>query len=201
VKSGLMLGVNPKAKREENDFYATNPKALRLLLNKLKQDNIILNNNIWECSCGQGHLSKELLDNGYKVISSDLIDRGYGEVKDFLKCKDKFNGDILTNPPFKLAEDFIEKSMNLLSKGNKLILFLKIQFIEGQRRNKLFKKYNIKYVYAHSSRQQCSKNADFEHLNATTQFYAWFIFEKGYVGDTILRWLKEEKGGRNSSHS
>jgi len=184
-----MLGVNPAAKREENDFYATNPKALTLFLNRLNQDGITLNKQIWECACGEGHLSKELLKNGYEVLSSDLINREYGEVKDFLKCDKIFNGDILTNPPFKLAEQFIEKAMGLLKEKNKLVLFLKIQFVEGQRRKKLFEKYNIKYIYAHSSRQQCSKNADFEHLNATTQFYAWYIFEKGYVGDTTLRWI------------
>lgn len=189
MKAGLMLGVNPNAKREENDFYATNPKALILLLDKLKQDEVILNKKIWECACGKGHLSKELLNKGYEVVSSDLVDRGYGEVKDFLKCNEVFDGDILTNPPFMLAEDFIKKSMILLKEGNKLILLLKIQFVEGQKRKKLFEKYNIKYVYAHSSRQQCSKNADFKHLNATTQFYAWFIFEKGYIGDTLLRWI------------
>ena len=189
-KSALMLGVNPNAERETNDFYATNPKALKLLLNQLKEDNIILDNNIWECSCGQGHLSKELLRNGYNVTSSDLINRGYGETKDFLKCINAVEGDILTNPPFKLAEDFIEKAMSLLATGNKLILFLKIQFLEGQKRNKLFKRFPPKYVYVHSSRQQCSKNADFEHLHATTQFYAWYIFEKGYMSDTILRWLQ-----------
>jgi len=194
MKAGLMLGVNPNSKREDNDFYATNPKALKLFLQSLKKDNIILNKHIWECACGKGHLSEELKKQKYKVFSSDLINRGYGDTPlDFTKTNLKHYGDILTNPPFKLAEEFIEKGMSLINKGNKLILFLKIQFIEGQKRRELFRKYNIKFIYAHSSRQQCSMNADFKNLKATTQFYAWYIFEKGYTGDTILRWIDSKE--------
>ena len=186
MKAGLMLGVNPNSKREENDFYATNPLALQIFLSQFRDE---LNINIWECSCGEGHLSKELISQGYNVYSSDLINRGYGEQKDFLKCSENFNGDILTNPPFKLAEKFIEKGFELIENGNKLILFLKIQFLEGQKRKILFEKYPLKYVYVHSSRQQCSMNGDFGNLKATTQFYAWYVWEKGFKGETIIKWL------------
>jgi hypothetical protein len=193
MKSGLMLGVNPNTKREENDFYATNPQALNLFLNKLKEDRIELSQTIWECACGEGHLSKALLEKGYYVRSSDKIDRGYGDVEDFLKVKDRWHSDILTNPPFKLAEQFVEKGMELLESNNKLILFLKIQFLESLSRYKLFKKYPLKYLYIHSSRQQCCKDANFEKYTATTQCYCWFIWEKGYSGDTIIRWIEGKK--------
>ena len=197
MKSALMIGFNPSTERQKNDFYATNPKALKLLLEKLKEDDLELNNNLWECSCGQGHLSKVLINSGYEVKSSDVIDRGFGNVEDFLQVKEIFNGDIITNPPFKLAEKFIEKGMELLNEGNKLILFLKIQFLESKSRYKLFKKYPPKFVYAHSSRQLCCRDGDFDKYTSTTQFYSWLIFEKGFNGDTILRWinpeLKEEK--------
>jgi hypothetical protein len=186
MKAGLMLGVNPKTKREDNDFYATNPNALKIFLSQFRDE---LNINVWECACGQGHLSKELIKQGYNVYSTDLINRGYGEQGNFLTYSQKWKGDILTNPPFKLAENFIEKAFDLLEEGNKLILFLKIQFLEGQKRKNLFEKYPIKYVYVHSSRQQCSMNADFINLKATTQFYAWYVWEKGFKGDTKIKWI------------
>ena len=66
--------------REENDYYATDPKAVRLLLERET-----FSPWIWECACGEGHLAKELEKAGYCVFSSDLIDRGYGETLDFLK--------------------------------------------------------------------------------------------------------------------
>jgi hypothetical protein len=192
MKSALMLGVNPKAERQKDDFYATNPKALLLLLEKLKKDKIKLSQTIWECACGEGHLSKILLQKGYYVRSSDKIDRGYGDVEDFLCIEDKWHSDILTNPPFKLAEKFVEKGMELLKEGNKLILFLKIQFLESENRFKLFKKFPPKFVYVHSSRQLCAKDGDFDKYKSTTQFYSWYVWEKGYSGETILRWINPE---------
>jgi len=140
---------------------------------------------------GGGHLSKVLINKGFNVKSSDLIDRGFGEVQDFLKFEGEFNGDILTNPPFKLAEEFVEKAMQSVHIGNRVIFFLKIQFLESETRYKLFKKYNPKYIYVHSSRQICAKGGEFEKYHAGTQFYAWYIFEKGYKGETILRWIKK----------
>lgn len=44
--------------RENNDYYATDPKALEIFLNKIEQDGIKLHNAIWECACGEGHLSE-----------------------------------------------------------------------------------------------------------------------------------------------
>ena len=68
--------------REENDFYATEPKAVELLL-----ECEVFNNRIWECACGDGSISKVLESHGYDVYSSDLIYRGYGDKNsvDFLK--------------------------------------------------------------------------------------------------------------------
>ena len=77
--------------RELNDYYATEPKAVRLLC-ELEQ----FDKNIWECACGEGHLSKELTALGYSVFSSDLINRGFGEVMDFLSVSYLYEGDIIT---------------------------------------------------------------------------------------------------------
>ena len=188
MKSALMLGVNPKAEREENDFYATNPKALELALPQLKE--LGLSNRVWECACGEGHLAEVLKKAGYEVISTDLIDRGYGVGGiDFLKCEKEFNGDIITNPPFKLAEKFVEKAMDLVAEGHKVFLFLKVQFLESESRYFMFKKHPLKEMLVYSKRQQCAKNAEFERYSATTQCYCWFCFEKGYIGKPTIDWI------------
>lgn len=67
--------------REENDYYATEPFAATLLMQEET-----FSPYIWECACGEGHLAKEFVKAGYHVFSSDLIDRGYGYVMDFLRC-------------------------------------------------------------------------------------------------------------------
>ena len=71
--------------RETNDYYATEPKAIDILLNEGK---IKLSSTVLEPACGEGHLSKRLEECGYKVKSSDIINRGYGEVKDFFDIKE-----------------------------------------------------------------------------------------------------------------
>lgn len=182
-----MLGVNPNTTREENDFYATNPHAMKIALPHLASCG--LSKNIWECACGQGHLSEVLIENGYNVYSSDLIDRGYGEVKDFLACNDKFDGDILTNPPFKIADSFVRHGLDLIDNGRKVCLFLKIQFLESKERRKLFSECPLKHLFVYSERQQCAKDAEFDKYKATTQCYAWYVFEKGFCGEPTIRWI------------
>ena len=107
------------------------------------------NKNVWECCCGQGHLSKVLEDYGYDVKSTDLIDRGYGiGDTDFLKTNEKFDGDIITNPPYRLAKEFVIKALDTITDGHKVCFLLRIQFLEGVNRyTNLFSKYPPKYIY------------------------------------------------------
>jgi len=186
---------NALTDRETNDFYATDPKALELFLEQLEKDNLKLHKTIWECACGEGHLSKLLESKGYNVLSSDLINRGYGEYGiDFLKVKSNElykEVDILTNPPYKYAQDFVNKALELLSPEHYCIMILKIQFLEGQTRKKLFEKYPPQYVYVHSTRQLCAINGEFDKYKSKSPAlcYAWFIWKKGYSGETIVRWI------------
>lgn len=182
----LTLGASNHStdEREENDFYATEPKAVELLL-ELET----FNKKVLEPSCGQGHISEVLVKHGYDVTSRDLIDRGYGEVADFLQTNEKWDGDIITNPPFKCAQEFIEKALSLIPDGNKVAFFLKLQFLEGQGRKDMFLENPPKVVYVSSSRLNCAKNGDFERYHSSSIAYAWFVWEKGYKGEPVIRWF------------
>lgn len=187
-----MLGASNhcEEERELNDYYATDPKAIDELLRYEA-----FNENIWECACGEGHLSKRLEHYGYKVLSTDLVDRGYGIANkdtDFLNGKyythTQWCGDIITNPPYKYCTEFILKALEKVKTGNKVAMFLKLQTLEGQDRyNKVFSKYPPKKVYVFVKRIQCAKNGVFKVSSAVC--YAWFVWEKGYVGDTIVKWI------------
>ena len=174
--------------REVNDFYATDPIAATLLIQNYK-----LNNSLWECSAGEGHLSKVFEDNGYSVKSTDLIDRGYGQTGiDFLTQTGKFDGDIVTNPPYSLANQFVYKALELVNEGNNVCMFLKVLFLEGKARKKLFEEYPPKLILISSSRITCAKNADFDGMKrsgGSAVAYAWYCWEKGYKGDTIVKWI------------
>ena len=172
-------------KREINDYYATDPKTIHPLFEKEE-----FNRNIWECACGEGHLSEEIKKFNKNVFSTDLIDRGYGNgIFDFLKENKNFEGDIITNPPYKYAQEFVEKAIKIISKGNKVAMFLKIQFLEGQKRRELFNKFPPKIVYVFSKRQRCAMNGKFKELGSSAVAYAWFVWEKGYLGDTKIIWI------------
>ena len=175
------LGASNHTSEERHleDYYATDPKAAELLL-KLER----FLPDIWECACGEGHLSKVFEKAGYNVKSTDLVNRGFGESGiDFLSIDNlKWNGDIITNPPYRYAQEFIEKSLHIIQNGNKVAMFLKLQFMEGKARKRLFLLHPPKTVYVSSSRLLCAKNAEFEKMIAgggSAVAYAWFVWQKG----------------------
>ena len=175
-----------ETEREDNDFYATDPKALELLLDLEKFDPYV-----WEPACGKGHLSDVLKDRGYIVKSTDLIDRGYGVGNiDFLQINEKHNGDIITNPPYKYAQQFVEHALELIPEGNRVAMFLKLTFLESKNRREMFEHYPPEYIYVSSGRLQCAMGGDFKNLKGSSAVaYGWFIWRKGFAGEPIVRWF------------
>lgn len=178
-------GISATAIREENDYYATDPKAMELLLKYEK-----FNHNIWEPACGEGNLSKVLKNAGYNVYSTD---REYPDaIIDFLETEVVFDGDIVTNPPFKHTVEFIKRGLASLPAGNKLALFLKINYLSGKKRyEEIYSQTPPMRVYVFSGRIACSKNNTPEGFKGGAMDYAWFIWEKDKLGPTELKWIHE----------
>ena len=188
----ITMGANnhTNVEREKDDFYATPPLAIKELINNLQ----LFNTNIWEPCCGMNHITNILREKNYKVRTSDIVDRvndGTVEIIDFLNCNEKWDGDIVTNPPYKLATEFVYKALDVVNTGCKVAMFLKLTFLETKKRKELFEKYTPKYVYVSSSRLGCSQTGEFDETGNTGSAiaYCWYIWEKGYTGDTILRWF------------
>ena len=174
--------------REKNDYYATDPIAIDELLKKET-----LNHNIWECACGGLHLANRLKELGYNVRTSDLVKRVNDdniEVLDFLSYQGKYEGDIVTNPPYILAKEFVLKALDIVSEGNKVVMFLKLLFLESQNRyEELFKLYPPKKIYVFSKRVRCQINGDFSKKDSSAICYAWYVWEKGYKGLPTINWI------------
>ena len=174
--------------RQQHDYYATEPKAMELLLAEEQFAPVI-----WENAVGEGHLAEILKHRGYIVRCSDIVDRGYPETKvlDFLKFnpKKEFDLDIITNPPYKYAKQFVEKSLQCVSKGHKVAMFLKIQFLEGKERRKLFDVFPPKTIYVSSSRLNCAMNGEFDKYPSSAIAYAWFVWKKGFKGEPVIKWI------------
>ena len=186
IFSTLGASNHTDKERQTEDFYATDPRAVELLLQQEK-----FSPKIWECACGQGHISKVLEAHGYQVRSTDLIDRGYGERMDFLYLNsESWDGDIITNPPYSLATEFVYQALDCVNNGQKVAMFLRLLFLEGQARRMLFEVFPPKVVYVFSSRMLCAQNGDFQKENYRSAVaFAWFVWEKGYVGQTIIKWI------------
>jgi len=171
---------NPRGDREINDYYATPPVATLALLEK---ESFV--GNILEPCCGEGHISKILEANGYTVESNDLIDRGYGSSRiDFLLETTKVD-NVVTNPPYKNALDFVRKATDLADK--KVAMLLKLNFLEGVKRKEFFKTRPPARVYVFSSRQSLMKGG-VPHKGGMMAL-AWFVWENGSTEKPILDWI------------
>lgn len=129
------------------------------------------------------------------IVAEPLVCRNYGSKKNhvnvILPILD-WNGDIITNPPYKYAVDFIYKSLSIIPEGRKVAMFLKVTFLEGKERKNLFLTFPPKVIYVSSSRILCAKNGDFQKMKdggGSAVAYAWYVWEKGYKGDTIIKWI------------
>ena len=188
-----IIGASNHSERDRAklDYYATDPIALEELL---KREEFMP--YVWECACGGGHLSEVLKTHGYDVKSSDIVDRGYEstEIIDFLlvtkeDIRDDAPRDIITNPPYKYAKEFVEHALNISAEKTTVAMFLKLTFLEGKARRYLFEKHPPKKIYVFSSRVNCAKNGIFDSTISSAVAYAWFIWEKGYSGYPRIQWI------------
>lgn len=181
------LGASNLSQKEraENDYYGTNPKCVEDLL--AKED---FSDTIWEPTAGHHNIVDVLESHGYTVIKSDLVDYGFNDEQiDFLGYTKKCSYDIIFNPPYKLADEFIEHALDIIEPNVKLAAFLRLQFLEGQKRfEQIFKKNPPKTVYVYSKRQICSTEDEFDSGSSAVA-YVWIVWKKGFTGDPVIRWI------------
>ena len=182
-----LSGTSMSRERVENDYYATPPESTIALLEREKFFGGIL-----EPCCGEGHISEVLKNYGYEVISNDLVDRGYGEFnEDYLKATELKADNVVTNPPFKYAKEFIEKSLH--DTTGKVAMFCKVQLLEGVSRREMFENTPLKTVYVFTKRQNPLRNGSPVDENgkkwSSTMCFAWFVWEHGYKGKPAIEWI------------
>ncbi|WP_144509863.1 hypothetical protein [Bacillus sp. FJAT-22090] len=183
MKSNALAGNKNTGQREANDFYATPSHAVLSLLEKES-----FTGNVWECACGDGAISKVLKENGFEVYSTDKIDRGYGEgTLDFISDHNIKAENIITNPPYNQALEFVEKGLE--SSSGKVALLLKLNFLEGQKRKVFFEKYPPKNVYVFSKRLTFYEPDSDKKGKSGVLAFAWFVWEKGNTDKPTIDWI------------
>ncbi|GHU09534.1 hypothetical protein FACS1894151_07460 [Spirochaetia bacterium] len=176
------------------DLYTTEPSDIDRFIRATKRDGIELSSPIWEPAAGRGDISKTLIKYGYEVQSTDIIAYNDQDIKvkelDFFSCLDVGAGiggkpgTIFTNPPFNVQEEFL---IHALSFGVDVIFFVRLSFLSGIRRLKIFSQYNPAYVYVYSARAHCYKNGDVRGVANMIDYV--IIWKPPYKNTSCLRWI------------
>lgn len=173
--------------REAEDFYATPVSVVRQLLAVEAFEG-----SIWEPCCGNGAISTVLEAASYSVVSTDLMDRGYGcPFIDFLMETRTLGANIVTNPPFADAPAFVRKALALC--GGKVAFLLKLGFLEGPTKQDLHRRLSRVWVIR---RRVTFLKGGREHTRSQGKggihTYAWFIFDPSHTGAPTIGWLEGE---------
>lgn len=180
----MMVGARDAGSTKGDDFYASPPSAVEALCDVERFDG-----PVWEPACGDGAISKVLAARGYDVVSTDLVARGYGESRiDFLmECATRAP-NIVTNPPYKLAEQFAAHALRLST--GKVAFLMRLVWLEGQRRRKFFEATPLARVWVFSGRIPRMHRHDYDGPTTTSTIaFAWFVFDHAHSGPPALGWL------------
>ncbi len=168
--------------RAKDDFYPTPEYVTQALL-----DNYSFVGEIWECACGDGRMSEVLKKAGYRVISTDLINRGYYDASpravDFLLENTKMH-NIVTNPPFNLSFEFIQQGLRLSERC--LALLLPIRYLTGKKRAKLYKEFPPSKIIV------IPNKVDFIGNGNPVMEFAWFIWDQTKKTSSEIVWAECE---------
>lgn len=184
MSSVYALAVIPSADRDKDDFYPTPAPATWALLRAEQFGPVI-----WEPACGDGAISKVLTAAGHEVISTDLNDMGFGEPRiDFLMEQRLLAPHIITNPPFKNAEAFVRKALDL--GADKVAMLLRLAWLEGSERKCLFESTPLARVHVASRRLQMLRGGKMEKAGGGSMIaFAWFVWDRSHTGAPTLGWF------------
>jgi hypothetical protein len=173
------------------DCYETPPCAVEALLKVEK-----LPKNIWEPACGSGNIAEVLRAAGHEVHASDLHDYGCGcPDVDFLEADidgGTLPGAIVTNAPYKLAQAFVEKALELPL----VIMLLRLAFLESERRSNILDNAGLARIHVFKNRLPMMHRKGWTGPKASSAIsFAWFVWDTSYHGRTTIdriSWVRAE---------
>jgi hypothetical protein len=143
--------------------------------------------SILEPCCGEGDMTRVLVEHGYKVQSSDIHDRGYGKVRDFFDITER-HANLVTNPPFNLAEPLLEHALKIVDR--KVCLLLRLAFAESKRRYEKFYRDNPPQKVLVFSERLSMYPKGSPVMGGGTTSYAWFCWSRRHTGPTTVEWIR-----------
>ena len=179
--------------RAPNEFYPTPASAVRALLSVEQFDG-----SVWEPACGDGAISKVLINAGHEVVSTDLIEHGYGiSETDFLKQTKPRAKHIITNPPYGrgLADRFVGRALNLTQEtGGKVAMLLNINSLCHPSRYGKFINEPPATIYAldDCTCWPCGDPA-LATRSIVQQRYCWMVWKPWHTGKPSFWWLSTKQ--------
>lgn len=181
-----------KEPHDSLDDYPTPPWATRALMEYILKD-AGKGQTVWEPACNRGHMAKPLSEYFDSVYTSDIHDygwKGQQRVTDFLFPMSEPEESIdwiITNPPFRLGNQFIERALEVAQIG--VAVIVRSAFLEGiERYETLFKVNPPTCVAQHVERvPMCKGKIDADISSATA--YSWIIWTKSNTEETKLKWI------------
>ena len=166
-----------------DDLYETPPEAVRALL--AAED---LPAGIWEPACGPGAIARVLRAAGHRVVATDLVATDlvdYGSPDqdaariDFLFERSAPAGveTIVTNPPFKLAEEFAEHALRLCPR---VIMLARLAFLEAERPTGVLDDGRLARVLVFKERLPMMHRHGWEgpRIKGGAMAFAWFVWDR-----------------------
>jgi len=177
-----------KLKRAANDWYQDGPEATESLLGAERFAGLS-----WDPACGRGTIPGVLAGHDLACLRSDIVDRGCGaEVTDFLQATPQCEIDnIVSNPPFNLAQPFAERALSIAR--HKVAFLLPLTFLEGMKRAHWLSTSPLARVHVFSWRISMPPGellaAGAVKSEGGKKAFAWFVWERGWVGPAQCRFL------------
>ena len=176
--------------KESLDSFPTPPWATRAFLEHVlggKQQ--LTNLTCLEPACGSGYMSRVLAEYFRAVDSSDIHEYGFGAVCDFTQThysKESYDW-VVTNPPFKLAEKFIEESLKVARVG--VAMLTRTVFIESKGRYERLFNQNPPTSFAQYAERVPMVKGRLDRKASTATSYGWLVWNKQASEGTSLEWI------------
>lgn len=168
--------------RTDNDWYVEPPWVIDQLLRA-----VTFTGMIHDPCCGGGNIPKRLDALGYNTRACDIVDRGYGDVRDFFQDTRQYD-NLVFNPPYKIAEKFILHAINFAA--YKVAAIVNLKFLASQgRRDRLFHRHPPASVLICSQRPSMPPGGQGIKASGGTADYCWIVWDNVAGGDTRVSWL------------
>ncbi len=174
---------------DSRDDFPTPPWATRALIKHVIKRDMLGQLTCLEPACGAGHMARVLKEHFREVRCGDAFDYGYAPVRDYLAYPYETNAVdwVVTNPPFRLAEEFALRSLDVARQG--VAMLVRTVFLESVGRYKRLFQHNPPSKFAQFVERVPMVRGRLDEKASTATGYAWLVWEHGCNEQTQVVWI------------